>query len=193
MVSTEKKIGRFAGRAAIGVLAAMVLAFLHWFGLIAFGPAEVIEAYVLSPLLVHMELAPGGQSSQFSNSIELTAQFFRWLVGGGAWMALSLAVGQWAVKRIRIMEAGSVAAYNQRVSDAQELRSRLVPVGNLVGIQISVGGLFSNSQSIVETDQGFYRVAGLVGDRLKGEPVYRRQHDLFIGEEGRRRRLTILD
>ncbi|CAD0266061.1 hypothetical protein DENIT_70038 [Pseudomonas veronii] len=160
-----------------------VTPFLYWFGVINTGPLEWAR-WAMAPFF-----EPDSVGSQPS-----IIRVFSAIVGGMLWAGLIAPFVQIVSRRIGILEAGSLEAYEQAESEAWEKANTPESLGELVSIQVLKGGFLSSDESIVETTQGFFRVSGKVGGVMKGAPVSQLHGRLTVGEPNvKGRSFTLLD
>lgn len=166
---------------AVGVGGAYLFGGLH------FGPLELVAA-ILEPAMginaTDVTCEPGALGL-----ICYLAKFTAHLVGTALWVGLIASPMPAIQRRIGVLEAGSEEAYQQIVEEANTPKS----VGGLVGISNTKGGLLSSSEATIETTQGFYRVAGLVGGFDRGTPVYLLHDYLLIGDGSCRKQFVVLN
>ena len=118
--------------------------------------------------------------------------FIRESLAGFSWAVLALPWLSYVRYRVGVIEAGSKEAYHRRRREIAERASTPAPAGTLVGVSIAKGGLFSSSESLVETSEGFFRVSGLVNTVKKGEPVFTLGGQLWIGAGTGQKRYTVI-
>lgn len=155
----------------------VAVAVLYWVGLVGFSPLDLLP-----------EITPEDPP----NFMGAPLWFMREFMAGISWGLLSIPWVAYVRYRVGVIEAGSEVAYYQQRRAEHKRASTPTPAGELIAVSISKGGLTSISETLIETTEGFYRVEGLVGTAMKGDPVSLLGGKLLIGTGHKQKRYTVI-
>ncbi|HHH9441345.1 TPA: hypothetical protein ACP32N_003284 [Pseudomonas aeruginosa] len=166
---------------ALTGLASALLMVSSWTGVIETGPIQL--GWLLFPEFLASVLPAGHPLVEKA-------------LGGALWMACGLPLLSYLYRRGDILRAGGLEACRASCREEEERARTPTPVGTLVNLTISKGGLFSNSTTLVETTEGFFHVAGPISSAEKGAQVYilQPQHlltNLLIGDPANAKRYRV--
>lgn len=157
------------------VCACFICPALYWVGILPTGPLEWLQAIGIVPKLP-VNQTPSPVEGMFQSLNTITA----WLFGGASWVALCFFVMGFFKHRIERRFLGSTDAYRAAEEALHLYETTPVPLGDLVDVKVNLGGLLGRDESTIETTKGFFRVAGTVGNVIKGACVTRLDGRLFI-------------
>ncbi|MRK19125.1 hypothetical protein [Pseudomonas sp. JG-B] len=159
---------------------AVVAPFGYWFGLWPSVP-EAFLGYVPQPSSPDYDL--GRLAFGFMESLMLGVLSAFWL----------LVLAYFLRYAADVLQVGSLAEYRQQKAAEEAARNAPRDIGALLSVVVNRGGFLSNPESVIETQNGFYRVQGAVTEAEKGAPVVRVRDTIIISGGERERRFTLVD